>query len=345
MLSIWAPRKKRAITSMMQNTPGLMLLVGILAVGYVVCQSLCIRRKLFEIDNSHLDKWRTRLITNPKNQATQILSHLLLPQPKYILSGNKKNNETEDTAKVLIDNAPNVENAYGPLTAKETLEEAAKEFSSIHNSIIGNLELNFGSKAIEEERYNDAFEHFNNGAQFSSAGSMFNLALCYELGLGTSKDYSKAVQYYNQAADRGHPDAMYNLGVFHAQGKGGLKINLDIAHQLFTAAAQKGHSQAIKALQLEKSFKKRSNLEHNTKYSIQAKIMNSSLGTDRPVTKLTNYNSSMKSTYNQKYQFDQYLDSYNEHLEPKSSTDTFLEMLGIHERNAIPLISVGENGS
>lgn len=56
---------------------------------------------------------------------------------------------------------------------------------------MGNLELNFGSQAIEEERYDDAFKHFNSGAEFSSIGSLFNLGLCYELGFGTSKDYTK----------------------------------------------------------------------------------------------------------------------------------------------------------
>lgn len=56
---------------------------------------------------------------------------------------------------------------------------------------MGELELNFGSQAVEEERYEDAIEHFSAGAKLSSAGSMFNLGLCYELGLGTSMNYAK----------------------------------------------------------------------------------------------------------------------------------------------------------
>lgn len=56
---------------------------------------------------------------------------------------------------------------------------------------MGELELNFGSRAVEEKRYEDAIEHFSAGAKLSSPGSMFNLGLCYELGLGTSMNYAK----------------------------------------------------------------------------------------------------------------------------------------------------------
>lgn len=53
------------------------------------------------------------------------------------------------------------------------------------------LELNSGILALDEERFEDAVEHFTEGAKLSSASSMFNLALCYELGLGTTINYEK----------------------------------------------------------------------------------------------------------------------------------------------------------
>lgn len=52
-------------------------------------------------------------------------------------------------------------------------------------------ELHYGLKALKETRYKDAIKHFTVGASLSSAASMFNLGLCYELGLGTLVDYSK----------------------------------------------------------------------------------------------------------------------------------------------------------
>ena len=71
------------------------------------------------------------------------------------------------------------------------MKEAIDEFVYAHETLMGELELDCGSKAIEEERYEDAFQHFTTGAELSSIPSMFNLGLCYELGLGTTIDYAK----------------------------------------------------------------------------------------------------------------------------------------------------------
>ena len=50
---------------------------------------------------------------------------------------------------------------------------------------MGDFELRFGVTALEEKRYEDALKHFTTGANLSSSGSMFNLGLCHELGIGT----------------------------------------------------------------------------------------------------------------------------------------------------------------
>lgn len=146
------------------------------------------------------------------------------------------------------------------------------------------------------------------------------------------------MKYYKQAADKGHADAMYNLGIFHAQGKGGLKTNLTAARQLFTEAAKKGQVEALKALQLERTIKKRPNVEHNAKYHIDVKTMNHNAGKSL-VTTLMSYN-----FINDSRKSDELTDLYDESLRPKSPTDIFLDMLGVHERSAMPLISAGESG-
>lgn len=51
--------------------------------------------------------------------------------------------------------------------------------------------MRHGIKALEEKRYTDALVHFATGAKMSCAGSMFNLGLCYELGIGTVADQSE----------------------------------------------------------------------------------------------------------------------------------------------------------
>ena len=63
----------------------------------------------------------------------------------------------------------------------------------------------------------------------------------------------QAAKYYNDAAAHDHADALYNLGVFHAQGRGGLPINIDTARTYFTRAAKLGQVQAQHALDLEKA--------------------------------------------------------------------------------------------
>lgn len=50
-----------------------------------------------------------------------------------------------------------------------------------------------------------------------------------------------------------HADALYNLGVFHAQGRGGLSVDIDAARTYFTRAAKLGQKQAQHALDLEKA--------------------------------------------------------------------------------------------
>ncbi|XP_001603280.1 DAP3-binding cell death enhancer 1 [Nasonia vitripennis] len=315
---------------------------SVLAVGYVVCQSLCIRRRLFEIDNKNFESWHNRLFVKPQIQASRLLNHLL-PVPKYILPLSNPI-QPKGTSEVLINSDINVDQPYGPITAQEALKEAVNEFACTHETILGELELDYGSKALEEKRYEDAVEHFTTGANLSSTASMFNLALCYELGLGTSTDYAKAVKYYKRAADKGHADAMYNLGIYHAQGKGGLRTNLDTARQLFTEAAKKGQTQALKALQLERSFKKRPNLEHKSKYNLEPKTISSSVDSNI-VTKLMNYNNILTSDLNtDTIQSDQFINSYEKDMDRKSPTDMFLEMLNINERSAIPILSVGESG-
>lgn len=93
---------------------------SVLAVGYVMCQSLCIRRKLFEIDHANLENWRNKLIVNPQIQASRLLSQLL-PAPKYVLPVSKQHVEPKDNSEDLVDSATNVEQPYGPITAQEVL--------------------------------------------------------------------------------------------------------------------------------------------------------------------------------------------------------------------------------
>lgn len=85
--------------------------------------------------------------------------------------------------------------------------------------------------------------------------------------------FLQAAKYYNDATDYDHADALYNLGVYHAQGKGGLPIDIDTARTCFTKAAKLGQVQAQRALDLEKA-------------NIQSKDTKST----KPITSLRNKN-------------------------------------------------------
>lgn len=139
---------------------------------------------------------------------------------------------------------------------------------------------------------------------------------------------------------------MYNLGVFHAQGKGGMKTNLNIARQLFSAAAKKGHVQASEAIELENSYQKHPRLQENltesSKNLLEVKTLSSGVQ-NLTIMNLMNHN--FLSDFNDKIlESDQFLNSIDENSS-KNPTDMFLNMLGINGQNTVSFISVVDAGS
>lgn len=92
---------------------------SILAVGYVVCQSLFIRRQLFEIDNKSFEKWRSMIIYSPI-QATKIFENT------FVLPPNFQNEILPISAPIyqqpLESDSSSFSQVYGPLTAEEVSE-------------------------------------------------------------------------------------------------------------------------------------------------------------------------------------------------------------------------------
>ncbi|KMQ95358.1 protein shc1 [Lasius niger] len=286
---------------------------SVLAAGWVVCQTLCFRKRIFGRDNETLK------ITN------------------CIGNNNKKsNNKLQDS-----DSQWTAAKPFGPITIEEALKEAADEFANTHKIVIGEYEFRYGIKALKEKRYEDALMHFSSGANLSSPGSMFNLGLCYELGIGTLADQKKAVKYYNDAAAHDHADALYNLGVFHAQGRGGLPIDIDVARTYFVRAAKLGQVQAQHALDLEKAetLKKNNNApiisnrclinEENLEKKANDKRMklnDYTLNTD--VDKILNTNFIAKCT----------LDAPKYEGIVENPTQVFLDLLGLRESSQAPIM-------
>ncbi|KAK2583049.1 hypothetical protein KPH14_009087 [Odynerus spinipes] len=318
---------------------------GVLAVGWVVCQSLCLRRRWFNKDQHDLSNLEVSQLSQAR--IPHLITELLNLQPKSILpvtnciGGTKKYLSKENTTNET-ETEQRFHKTFGPITVEEALNEAADEFNNIHKLVMGEFELQFGLKALDEKRYKDAMRHFAAGAKFSSPESMFNLGLCYELGLGTLADYTKAANYYDRAAKQGHADAMYNLGVFHAQGKGGLVLDLNRARSYFAKAAQLGQTQAQQALDLENSAKQSLNTDDtsvssdNYTYLSKADNLDHEMTTKKLLTKLIGYT----NTYNKQSHAESNLKSSecSQRIgETKNPTDLFLDYLGLLEPNTIPV--------
>lgn len=116
--------------------------------------------------------------------------------------------------------------------------------------IVGELEFQMGLESVLAGEYKEAFEHFKLSTHHDHPGGIFNLALCYEQGVGVKRNMKTAKRLYEIASELGHAKAFYNLGVFHAQGLGGGHKNFKQAKTCFEKAAELGSVDAIGALSL-----------------------------------------------------------------------------------------------
>ncbi|EAT46005.1 AAEL002757-PA [Aedes aegypti] len=130
-------------------------------------------------------------------------------------------------------------------------EPSAQNISSaIDNlvSVIGNVGFQLAVNSLEMENLETAIFHLKLGARHLNASAVFNLGICYELGIGVKKKSNMAKRCFYVASNLGHPGAMYNLGVYYALGLGGLGHNRKMAKMCFIAAAVLGQEDAIAVL-------------------------------------------------------------------------------------------------
>lgn len=81
-------------------------------------------------------------------------------------------------------------------------------------------------------------EDFLRLAEQGVAEAQFNLGICYNSGLGVTKDYEEAVKWYRKAAEQGFADAQFNLAVRYRDGKGVTKSYKEAYKWLVIASAQ-----------------------------------------------------------------------------------------------------------
>jgi TPR repeat protein len=77
-----------------------------------------------------------------------------------------------------------------------------------------------GYLEFRENKFSEAFGHFNRSAYAGSSDGLFNLASLYLSGQGVSQSFQRAYVHYSQAAELGHTPATYALGVMLLNGIG-----------------------------------------------------------------------------------------------------------------------------
>lgn len=114
--------------------------------------------------------------------------------------------------------------------------------------VLNSIENRLGLAAIESGQHQVGLNLLRSAANRHHAPAMFNLGLCYEMGLGVPINEKTAMELYKSAAALQHPGALYNLGIYYGQGRGGLTRDLETATRLLRLAAVQGQKDAVDAL-------------------------------------------------------------------------------------------------
>ena len=93
-----------------------------------------------------------------------------------------------------------------------------------------------------------SFSLYLQASKQNHPSSTYRLAVCYELGVGTRKDFAKAAQFYRKACALGHSPAMYRLGMSLIHGAMGLQKNAREGITLLKRAISQGEDSAPHAL-------------------------------------------------------------------------------------------------
>ncbi|MCH5180405.1 MAG: sel1 repeat family protein [Erysipelotrichales bacterium] len=103
--------------------------------------------------------------------------------------------------------------------------------------------------------YKKATEWYMKAAEYDNVTAQIYLGICYENGLGVTKDYKRASEWYLKAAEKGDATAQFYLGECYHYGYG---VNKDKkqAIEWYTKAAEQGDFDALAKLHYYKHFKR-----------------------------------------------------------------------------------------
>ena len=126
--------------------------------------------------------------------------------------------------------------------AKEWYQKAANQLAK------ASVALGFLYETVDDD-YAQAFKAYEKAANQGDTYGMYDLALMYEYGKGTSVDYQKAKNLFTAASDKGFPEAMNQLASMYFYGLG-QERNDQLGLTWYKKAASLGNSNALYTLGL-----------------------------------------------------------------------------------------------
>lgn len=102
---------------------------------------------------------------------------------------------------------------------------------------LGQRTMSGGGVVADEET---AFGYFQQAVETGHPFAHFMLGLCFWQGDGTEQDKTEALKHFQLSADAGVPMGMHFLGECHAEGIGGVEVDLEKAVEWYQKGAELG---------------------------------------------------------------------------------------------------------
>ncbi|EXX68606.1 Kin1p [Rhizophagus irregularis DAOM 197198w] len=123
-----------------------------------------------------------------------------------------------------------------------------------------NLALCYEDGKGTEKNFEKSFYWYQKAAEKDHITAMFKSANNYYFGKGTEKNFEKSFYWYQKAAEKDHITAMFNLALYYEDGKGTEK-NFEKSFYWYQKAADKGHIDAM--FNLAKCYRNGEGTERN----------------------------------------------------------------------------------
>ena len=123
-------------------------------------------------------------------------------------------------------------------TAMGSAEALTLEAAATNGNPVAQYQL--GISYLENGRMNEAVKLIRSASDNGQPAAQYRLAKLYETGEGVAQNEGMARQLTERAARSGNRIAMHDLALYHAEGRGGIQMNLDTAAKWFEKAAERG---------------------------------------------------------------------------------------------------------